>query len=99
MRKILYVILDGNRVPISNKSNREHQITGTVTADVRREAGLAVKQSGLKGSHYVLGNAKDRQLQTQSVLWSHTAGDRNRTDMTSLEGWSFTTKLRPQLFI
>ena len=24
-----------------------------------------------------------------------TAGDRNRTDMTSLEGWGFTIKLRP----
>lgn len=24
------------------------------------------------------------------------AGDRNRTDMTSLEGWGFTIKLRPQ---
>jgi hypothetical protein len=25
------------------------------------------------------------------------AGDRNRTDMTSLEGWGFTIKLRPHL--
>jgi len=31
------------------------------------------------------------------ILFLHGAGDQNRTDVASLEGWSFTTKLHPQL--
>lgn len=39
--------------PVWNKSHREHTITGTSPADVRREADEAVKALGWRGSYYV----------------------------------------------
>jgi tagaturonate epimerase len=40
-------------VPVWNKSHREHAITSTLPASVRREAGMAVKKLGWKHSYYV----------------------------------------------
>ena len=40
-------------VPVWNKSNREHQIIGTVPGDVRVEADAAVDAGNWKGSYYV----------------------------------------------
>lgn len=40
-------------VPVWNKSNREHQIIGTVPGDVRAEADAAVRESGWTDSYHV----------------------------------------------
>ncbi len=38
-----------------------------------------------------------RKLENNNVVYKkQKAGDGNRTHMTSLEGWGFTIKLRPQ---
>jgi tagaturonate epimerase len=42
-----------NIVPVWNKSNREHQIIGTIPADARRAADNAVLTLGWKDSYYV----------------------------------------------
>ncbi len=51
-------ILEINRlgvpvVPVWNKSNREHTIIGSIPADVKNEAIVAVEKAGYKGSYYV----------------------------------------------
>ena len=40
-------------VPVWNKSNREHTLTGSTPADTRKEADAAVKALAYKGSYYV----------------------------------------------
>jgi hypothetical protein len=40
-------------VPVWNKSNREHGIVGTKSADVRKEADAAVKACGWEGPYFV----------------------------------------------
>ena len=40
-------------VPVWNKSNREHTLTGSTPAGTRKEADEAVKALGYKGSYYV----------------------------------------------
>ena len=40
-------------VPVWNKSNREHQIVGTVPMETRKEADAAVKALGYKGAYFV----------------------------------------------
>ncbi len=40
-------------IPVWNKSNREHQIVGTVPMETRKEADAAVKALGYKGAYFV----------------------------------------------
>ena len=40
-------------IPVWNKSHREHSLTGTVPADVRKEADEAVQKTGWKHAYHV----------------------------------------------
>jgi hypothetical protein len=55
----------------------------------------AAQDEDTERPHLIVYTTLNSDLHDAAPKEMITAGDRNRTDMTSLEGWGFTIKLRP----